>query len=119
AVAHHLAGLVAAGRETGTVDDVVEAALEDAQQVLAGAARLAAGLLVVAAELLLKDAVDAGALLLLAHLHQILAVLAATAAVLTRGVGTVLDRALRRVALAALEEQLRLLTTAALAVGAG
>ena len=119
AVADRLAGVVARGREAGPVDDVVQAALEDDQEVLTGLAGLLVGLLVVAAELLLEDAVDARALLLLALLQEVLGVLGATATVLTRGVGTDLDRALRGLALAALEEQLHLLATAAAAVGAG
>src|SRR5947199_103118 len=77
------------------------------------------GLLVVAAELLLEHAVDAGALLLLPLLQEVLAVLRAAAAVLTRRIGPDLDRALRRLALAALEEQLHLLAAATLAVRAG
>src|SRR4051812_36925655 len=93
--------------------------LEDAQQLVTGLAGAAVGLVVVAAELLLEHAVDAGALLLLTLLEQVLAVLGATATVLTRRVGTDLDRALRRLALAALEEQLHLLAPAALAVGTG
>src|SRR4051794_25030164 len=117
AVAHQLAGHVAGLREARAVDHVVETALEDAQEVLAGLALAAVGLVVVAPELLLQDAVDAGALLLLAHLQQVLAVLGATATVLARGVGADLDRALRGLALAALEEQLHLLATAAAAVG--
>src|SRR6478735_7099442 len=116
AVAHDLAGHVAALGEAGAVDDVVQPGLEDAQQVLAGLALLAVGLVVVTAELLLQHAVDPGALLLLPHLQEVLAVLGPTATVLTRGVGTDLDRALRGLALGTLEEQLHLLAAAALAV---
>src|SRR5665213_4204622 len=72
AMAHELARLVTTGRKSRTIDDVVETALEDAQQVLAGAAGLAARLFVVTAELLLEDAVDARALMLLSHLQQVL-----------------------------------------------
>src|SRR4051794_31048052 len=114
-----LPGTVPRRGEPGAVDDVVEPRLEDAQQLLAGLAGAAVRLVVVAAELLLEDAVDARALLLLALLQQVLTVLGATAAVLTRRVGTDLDGALRRLALAALEEQLHLLAPAALAVGTG
>src|SRR5665213_1971470 len=119
AVAHELTRLVTTGCESRTVDDVVETALEDAQQVLAGTARLAARLFVIATELLFEDAVNARALLLLTHLQQVLAVLSATATVLARRVRTDFDRALRRVALSALEEELGLLPAASLAVGAG
>src|SRR3954470_24662229 len=117
AVPHELAGGVTRRGEPGPVDDVVEPRLEDAQQVLAGLPGAAVRLFVVAAELLLEDAVDARRLLLLAHLEQVLALLGARAAVLTRRVGPDLDRALRGLALGPLEEQLGLLPPAALAVG--
>ena len=52
---------------------VVEAALEHAQKVLAGDARLLGGLLVVDPELLLEHAVVALGLLLLAQLDAVLA----------------------------------------------
>ena len=77
AVAHELAGLGAAGAPAGAEDDVVEAQLEHAQQVLAGDALLAVGLLVEVAELLLEQAVDAAGLLLLAQLEQVLGALRA------------------------------------------
>src|SRR5690606_36820297 len=112
AVPDQLAGVVAGLGEAGPVDHAVQAGLEDAQQVLAGLALLAVGLLVVPAELLLKDAVDARALLLLALLQQVLAVLGAPAPVLTRGLRTDLDRALRALALGSLEEELLLFPTA-------
>src|SRR5205085_4622465 len=117
AVAHELAGLAAARAPAGAERDVVEALLEHAQQVLAGDALLAVRLLVEVAELLLEDAVDATSLLLLTQLDEVLAVLAAhlRAAVVPGGVRTLLDRALHRVALAALEEQLHLLAPAELA----
>src|SRR4029079_11700473 len=91
--------------------------LQDLEQDLTGLAGLAVGLFVVTAELLLQDAVDAAGLLLLTKLEQVLAVLGAAAAVLTRRVRPDLDRALRGLALAALEEQLHLLPPAAAAVG--
>ena len=85
AVADELAGLGPAGAPAGAVDDVVEAQLEQAQQVLTGDARLAVGLLVEVAELLLDEAVDAAGLLLLVQLREVLgALLAAGAAVLAR-----------------------------------
>ena len=74
AVADDLACLVARRGEAETVDDVVEPALEQAQQVLARDALLAARELVVAAELLLEQAVDALRLLLLAKLDAVLRV---------------------------------------------
>src|SRR3954463_1066933 len=119
AVPDQLAGHVAGLGEAGPVHDVVQPRLEDLQQDLTGLAGLVVGLFVVAAELLLQDAVDAARLLLLAQLEQVLAVLAATAAVLARRVGPDLDRALGGLALAALEEQLHLLAPAHAAVGSG
>src|SRR3954466_12442571 len=119
AVLDELARHVTAVREAGAVDDVVEPTLEQLEKVLAGLAGTPVGFLVVTAELLLEHAVDAGALLLLPLLQEVLGVLGATAAVLTRRVGTDLDRALRGLALAALEEQLHLLAAATLAVRAG
>src|SRR6185436_4542127 len=118
-VAHQLAGHVAGLGEAGPVDDVVQPRLEDLEQDLTGLARLLVGLFVVAAELLLQHAVDAAGLLLLAQLQQVLAVLGAATAVLARRVGPDLDRALRGLALAALEEQLHLLAPAEAAVGSG
>src|SRR3954468_7402401 len=119
AVLDELARHVTAVREAGAVDDVVEPTLEQLEKVLAGLAGTPVGFLVVTAELLLEHAVDAGALLLLPLLQEVLGVLGATAAVLTRRVRTDLDRALRGLALAALEEQLHLLAAATLAVRAG
>src|SRR5215469_438754 len=116
AVADKLAGHVAALGEAGPVDDVVEAALQDLQEGLAGPAGAPGGLLVVTLELLLEHAVDAPRLLLLPDLDQVLAVLLPVAAVLARRVRPDLDRALRRVALGALEEQLDLLAAAKLAI---
>src|SRR3954468_1681716 len=117
-VLDELAGHVAAGGEAGAVDDVVEPTLEQLEKVLAGLARTPVGFLVVAAELLREDAVDARALLLLPLLQEVLGVLGAAATVLTRRVRPDLDRALRGLALAALEEQLHLLAAATLAVRA-
>src|SRR5918998_3390525 len=121
AVAHELAGLGPARPPPGAVDDVVEAGLEHPQQDLAGDALLAHGLGVEVAELLLHEAVDAAGLLLLPQLDQVLGVLAAQlgAAVVTGRVGAPLDRALERVALGALEEQLHLLPPAQAADGTG
>src|SRR3954464_4805724 len=78
AVLHELAGHVTAVGEAGAVDDVVEPTLEQLEKVLAGLAGTPIGLLVITTELLLEHAVDARALLLLAHLQQVLAVLGAT-----------------------------------------
>ena len=53
------------------------------------------------------------------YLQQILAVLGAATTVLARRIGPDLDRALRGLALAALEEQLHLLAPAKAAIGSG
>src|SRR5207245_767807 len=103
-VPHELAGLVAARCETGAEDDVVDAQLEHAEQVLSGDALLAGGLGVEVAELLLEEPVDAAGLLLLAELEQVLALADPTTAVLTGRIRTPLDRAANRVALRALQE---------------
>ena len=109
----HVAGLGEASAE----HDVVEAGLEDLEQVLTSLARLALGFLEVVRELLLEHSVHTGRLLLLTQLQQVLAVLRAPTAVLARRVGPLLEGALRRIALGALEEQLHLLAAAPLAVG--
>src|ERR1700722_5297615 len=127
AVAYELAGPAAAGAPAGPEDDVVEAELQVAQQVLTGDATLAVGLLVHVAELLLQDPVDAARLLLLAQLGQVLGALAhAVAAVLAGWVGAAVpvgdrlgDRALERVTALALQEQLGPLAPAQAADGTG
>src|SRR3984957_7122778 len=115
-VPDQLAGHVAALGEPGPEHDVVQPALEDLQQGLAGTAGLAGRLDVVARELLLEHAVDPAGLLLLADLQQVLAVLLPDAAVLARRGRPDLDGALRPIALSALQEQLYLLAAAELAV---
>jgi predicted transcriptional regulator len=55
AVAHELAGLGARRAPAGAVGDVVEAQLEELQQVRAGDAGAAVGLFVEVAELLLQQ----------------------------------------------------------------
>ena len=117
-VADELPRLRARGGEAEAVDDVVEARLEDAKQVLARDAGAARRLLVVGAELLLEQAVVAARLLLLAQLEQVLALLDAAAAVLARRVAAALDRALLRQAALALEEELHSLAAALLALRA-
>src|SRR4051794_12285659 len=112
AVTDELARLRARGGEAEAVDDVVEPRLEHPQQVLAGDAALAGGLLVVRAELLLEQAVVAARLLLLAQLEQVLALLDPAAAVLARRVAPALDRALLGQAPLALEEELHALPAA-------
>src|SRR5580698_3611681 len=118
-VPDELARHVTALREPGPVDHVVETALQDLEQHLAGLAALAGRFLVVVVELAFKDAVDPLGLLLLPDLEQELALLRPVPAVLARGIGPDLNRALRRIALRALQEQLHLLAAAALAVRTG
>src|SRR5439155_6158042 len=89
------------------------------QQVLAGDAGLAAGLVVVDPELLLLHAVVATRLLLPAKLDAVLALLLAPAAMLAGRVGAPLDATLVGQAALALEEQLLALTAALLALGGG
>src|SRR5205823_7382347 len=114
-----LARHVAAVGEAGPVDHVVEAALQDLQQVVAGPAAPAGGFLVGAVELPLQDPVHPAGLLLLPDLEQVLALLRPVAAVLTGRVGPELYGALGRVALGALQVQLHLLAAAELAVRTG
>ena len=113
---HLLTGLGARLREAKAVHHVVQTALEDAQQVLARDALLAAGDLVVVMELLLQNAVDALGLLLLTQLQTVFAFLDTLLAGLAGRVVAALDRALVRVAAVALQEELRTFTTAQTAV---
>src|SRR3954454_17547620 len=119
AVADHLARLAARRREAEPDDDVVEAGLEQGQQVLAGDARLPRRLVVVPTELALEHAVVATGLLLLAQLDPVLGLLRATTAVVAGRVGAALDAALVGQAALTLEEELLAFTTALLALGAG
>src|SRR6188472_992284 len=82
AVADQLAGHPAGTRQTSAVHHVVQAALQDLQQVLAGLTRLAVRLFVVLAELLLHDAVGEASLLLLLQLRAVFAFLDPRATVL-------------------------------------
>src|SRR3954449_9908365 len=116
AVLDDLPGHVPGLRVAGPVDDVVETGLEDLQEHLTGLAGLGDSLLVVTVELLLQHAVHAAGLLLLTVLEQVLGLLGPAAAVLPGRERPGLERALRAIALAALEEQLHLLAAAALAV---
>src|SRR5205823_11710448 len=115
AVTDELAGLVSAGGEVGTEHDVVDPQLELLQQHLAGDARGLRGFLVHVLELTLEEPVDPARLLLLAQLEQVLALPDAAPPVLAGRVRLALDRALHRVALGALEEQLHPLAAAELA----
>src|SRR3954468_20146955 len=78
--------------EPGPVDHVVEAALEELQEVVTGLAGTPAGLGVVVVELLLEHAVGEAGLLLLPQLEEVLALLDAATAVLPGRVGATLVR---------------------------
>src|SRR5467141_2879774 len=112
AVAHELARLGPGVGESEAEDHVVEALLEELEQVLAGLALGRAAPQVVAAELRLQEAVEALHLLLLAELHAVLGELGAPLAVLARRVGTALDGALVRVAAVALQVHLQIFSPA-------
>ena len=71
-----LTSLFAGAGEAKTEDDVVEARLKDDHEVLTGDAVHLAGLVEVAVELLLQNAIDELDLLLLAQLHAVLRFLA-------------------------------------------
>ncbi len=88
-----LASLGPGGGEARAPDDIVEALLEQAQQVLTRDAALAVRHLVVAAELALEDAVHGAQLLLFTQLQHVVALLDPTAAVLAGWIGTTFDRA--------------------------
>src|SRR5665647_909196 len=109
-VAHQLPCLATRSAKAETVHDVVEPHLEEAQQVLAGDALLAARHLVVVMKLLLEHLVVASCLLLLAQLEEVLALLDAATTVLPRGVHTALDGTLVGEATLSLEEELDRLT---------
>src|SRR6478735_10873081 len=91
-VRDELAGVAARPGEAGAVDHVVEAALEQLQQVVTRLALPTRGLGVVVVELLLEDAVGVAGLLLLTELKQVLALLDPTPAVLAGRVGATLER---------------------------
>src|SRR5439155_9855086 len=107
AVAHELPRLRPRGRESETIDDVVEPPLEQLQQRLAGDSARPLGRLEVASELILQHAVDALDLLFLAQLQAVARELRfPRLALLTGREIALLDRAFFRVAPLALEEQL-------------
>ena len=77
--------------DAGPVDDVVQPAFQDLQQLVTGLAGTAGRFGVVAAELLLHDAVGEAGLLLLLQLLAVFAFLDPRAAVLAGRVGTLLE----------------------------
>src|SRR5712692_940621 len=114
-VSHELACLAARRREAHAVNDVIQPALERHQQRLARDPGLLQHAVEDVAELLLRKAIDALDLLLLAQLLGVFGRLAPAAgrlAVLARGVGAALNGALLRETARALQEQLRALAAA-------
>src|SRR5439155_19736297 len=97
--------------------DVVEAQLEQPQQILAGDAPLGLGPLEVLAELALQHTVDPLGLLLLTELDAEGGQLAAVETVLARRIVAPLDRALVGEAAGALQEELLSLASAQPALG--
>src|SRR5712692_9609195 len=121
AMEHELARLTARIGEAQTVDDVVEAHLEDAQEIFARDARHAFGVHEVLVELPFEDAVDVARLLLLFELHAELALLA-PAAVARRSAWrswAAFDGTLGRKAAFALEEKFHARPSAEPADGTG
>src|SRR5262249_19761066 len=119
AVGDELSRLAARGCEPESDQNVVQAALEQPQKVLARHALLAARLVVVARELGLEHLVVALRPLLLTKLSPVLGLAHPAPSVLTRRVGAALDAALVREAARALEEELLALASALLALGGG
>src|SRR5690606_36381428 len=105
--------------EPGTVDHVVQPRLQEPQQLLTGLTRTPVGLLVVLPALFLQHPVHLPRLLLLPPLQQLLVLLGPATAVLPGRERAGLERALRPLALAPLQEELGLLAAAATAVGTG
>src|SRR5919107_1264504 len=118
-VQDHLACLAPGAGEAEAHEYVVEAGLEQTQQVLAGHAGLAARLVVVVAELLLEHAVVAARLLLLAQLNPVLRLARAATAVVARRILAPLDAALVGQAALPLQEELHALAAALLALWSG
>src|SRR3954452_7491255 len=119
AVTDHLPGLAARSGEAQAHDDVVQARLQEHQQVLTRDALLAGRLVVVAAELAFENAVVAASLLLLAELHAVLRLLLAATTVVARRVRAALDAALVGQAALALQEELLPFAAALLALRTG
>src|SRR5207248_2794462 len=108
-VPHELTCLLARGRKTHAVDQIIQPALERVQQRLARDARLLQHALEDVAELALREPIDPLHLLFLAQLLGVLrrfTTAAGRLAMLTGRVRTPLDRALLRQAARALEKQL-------------
>src|SRR5579871_534446 len=70
-VRHHLPRHGAGGRKTEPIDHIIQAGLQQLQQVLAGNAGAAQGLVHIVTELIFQDPVDTAQLLLFTQLHAI------------------------------------------------
>src|SRR5215211_3107295 len=116
AVGDELASLAPRGGEAEANQHVVEALLEQSQQVLARHALLAGGAVVVAAELLLEHLVVAAGLLLLAQLGAVLGLAHPAAAMLAGRIRAALDAALFGETALALQKELLALPAALLAL---
>src|SRR4051812_33955949 len=118
-VTDQLPGLTPRRGKAESHEHVVEPALEQPQQVLSGDAGLAAGLVVVVAELLFEQLVVTARLLLLPKLMPVLRLTHSATAVLARRVRTSLHRALVGEAALTLQKELQALPAALLALGSG
>ena len=85
-MANQLASLAASASQTCAVHNVVEARLENLQEVLTGLAGTTVSFFVVATELTLEDAVGVAGLLLFLKLNEVFRFFDAVTSVLTRGV---------------------------------
>src|SRR5581483_793796 len=108
----HLARLRAARREAEPGDDVIEPALDQGHQRVAGVAGTAAGQFEILAELPLEDPVVALDLLLLAEADRVFARLAPAELVHPRHPFAAADGALGGIAARPLQEQLQALAAA-------
>src|SRR5262245_39631597 len=116
AVAHELACRRARRREAHAIERVVEPALEELQEHLAGDSMRARRAIEVRGELALEHAIDTAQLLLLAQLRAVFRQLAAAAlAVLAGPIGAAVDGALLGEAAVALQEELGAFAAAQLA----
>src|SRR3990172_4777946 len=93
-----LAGLRPRGGESCAPNHVVQASLEQSEQVLTCDTRLASRQLVIAAELPFEDPIHGAQLLLLSKLDLVVGNLRPAAAMLTRWIGPAISRALLRLA---------------------
>ena len=115
-----LTGHGAAAAEANAIDHVVQAALQQNQQILAGDALLTVGFFEIMMELVLQNAISALRLLLLTQLQAVLAHLAlARLTMLSGRSGALANGAIRAIAFFALQKELATFTTAEAANGTG